>query len=124
MLQAPQGRNGVNYLTEQSRRDFCRLTGEHAPPSDERLKMGVDHAIFKKRLSFTRAPDWVQCELCQRNGEHLPARFVVAVDDESDRPPPIESRTLRLLCIDCSALVEGAIDAAEWKRRTNFSAAE
>ncbi len=86
--------------------------------------MSVDHRIFKKRLSFTRAPDWVQCELCQRNGEHLPARFVVAVDDESDRPPPIESRTLRLLCIDCSALVEGAIDAAEWKRRTNFSVAE
>jgi len=46
---------------------------------------------------------------------------VVAVDDESDPPPPIESKTLRLLCIDCSALVEGAIDAAEWKRRTNFS---
>jgi hypothetical protein len=31
---------------------------------------------------------------------------------------------LRLLCIDCSALVEGAIDAAEWKRRTNFSVVE
>jgi len=90
---------------------------------DERLKMRVDRTVFRKRLSFRRAPDWVQCELCQRNGEHLPARFVVAVDDESDRPPPIESRTLRLLCVDCSALVEGAIDAAEWKRRTNFSVA-
>src|SRR5713226_950499 len=71
---------------------------------DGRLRMNVDRPIFKQRLSFRRAPDWVQCELCQRNGEHLPARFVVAVDDESDRPPPIESRTLRLLCIDCSAL--------------------
>ena len=68
--------------------------------------MSVDGTIFRKRLSFTRAPDWVQCELCQRAGEHLPARFVVAVDDESDRPPPVESKTLRLLCIDCSALVE------------------
>jgi hypothetical protein len=85
--------------------------------------MSVDQTIFRKRLSFRRAPDWVQCELCQRNGENLPARFVVAVDDESDRPPPVESRALRLLCVDCSALVEGAIDAAEWKRRTNFSVA-
>lgn len=92
-------------------------------PSDERLKMSVDQPVFRKRLSFRRAPDWVQCELCQRNGEHLPARFVVALDDESDRPPPVESRALRLLCVDCSALVEGAIDAAEWKRRTNFSVA-
>jgi hypothetical protein len=124
MLKASRGLQRGNHLTERSRRDFRRLRGEHAPQSDERLKMSVDHTIFKKRLSFTRAPDWVQCELCQRNGEHLPARFVVAVDDESDRPPPIESRTLRLLCIDCSALVEGAIDAAEWKRRTNFSVAE
>jgi hypothetical protein len=84
----------------------------------------VGHTIFKKRLSFTQAPDWVQCELCLRNGEHLPPRFVVAVDDESDPPPTIDSKTLRLLCIDCSALVEGSIDAAEWKRRTNFRVAD
>jgi len=84
----------------------------------------VEKTVFKKRLSFTRAPDWIKCELCQRNGEHLPARFVVAVDDEADRPPPTDSKTLRLLCVDCSALVEGAIDAAEWKRRTNFSIAK
>jgi hypothetical protein len=84
----------------------------------------VDGPIFKKRLSFRRAPDWVQCELCQRKGERLPARFVVAVDDESDREPPVDSKTLRLLCVDCSALVEGAIDTTEWKRRTNFRVAE
>ncbi len=84
----------------------------------------MDGPIFKKRLSFRRAPDWVQCELCQRKGERLPARFVVAVDDESDREPPVDAKTLRLLCVDCSALVEGAIDAAEWKRRTNFRVAE
>jgi hypothetical protein len=86
--------------------------------------MSGNRTIFRKRLAFRRAPDWVQCELCQRNGEHLPARFVVAVDDESDPPPPIESKTLRLLCIDCSALVEGSIDTTEWKRRTNFRVAE
>jgi hypothetical protein len=93
-------------------------------PFDERQKTTMDGSIFRKRLSFQRAPEWVQCELCQRNGERLPARFVIAVDDESDPPPTLESKTLRLLCLDCSALVEGAIDAAEWKRRTNFSVAE
>jgi hypothetical protein len=104
---------------------MCRPTGESTlTPSGARAEMRVDGTIFRKRLSFTRAPDWVQCELCQRAGEHLPARFVVAVDDESDRPPPVESKTLRLLCIDCSALVEGAIDATEWKRRTNFVTAK
>jgi hypothetical protein len=104
---------------------MCRPAGESTlTPSGARAEMRVDGTIFRKRLSFTRAPDWVQCELCQRAGEHLPARFVVAVDDESDRPPPVESKTLRLLCIDCSALVEGAIDATEWKRRTNFVTAK
>lgn len=93
-------------------------------PSDEPRNTSMDGPVFRKRPSFKRAPDWVQCELCQRNGERLPARFVVAVDDESDRPQPVDSKTLRLLCVDCSALVEGAIDAAEWKRRTNFRLAE
>ena len=84
----------------------------------------VDRPVFKKRLSFRRAPDWVQCELCQRKGPSLPARFVVAVDDEENRPAPVESNTLVLLCVDCSALVEGAIDANEWRRRTNCRPAE
>ena len=97
---------------------------ESALRHSTRLKTIVDRSIFRKRISFKRAPEWVQCELCQRNGERLPARFVIAVDDESDPPSPLESKTLRLLCLDCSALVEGAIDAAEWKRRTNFSVAE
>ena len=97
---------------------------ESALRHSKRLKTIVDRSVFRKRISFKRAPEWVQCELCQRNGERLPARFVIAVDDESDPPPPLESKTLRLLCLDCSALVEGAIDAAEWKRRTNFSVAE
>ncbi len=86
--------------------------------------MGVDHPIFRKRLSYRRAPDWVQCELCQRKGPSLPARFVVAVDDEESEQTLVESNTLVLLCIDCSALVEGAIDADEWKRRTKFSPAQ
>jgi hypothetical protein len=84
----------------------------------------VDHPIFKKRLSFTRAPDWVKCELCQRKGPNLPARFVVAVNDEENRPTLVESNTLVLLCVDCSALVDGAIDANEWRRRTNSRPAE
>jgi hypothetical protein len=86
--------------------------------------MGGEHPIFKKRLSYRRAPDWVQCELCQRRGPNLPARFVVAVDDEESRQTPAESNTLVLLCVDCSALADGAIDAEEWRRRTNFRPAQ
>ncbi len=86
--------------------------------------MGANRPIFRKRLSYRRAPDWVQCELCQRKGPHLPARFVVAVDDEEGEQAPSESNTLVLLCIDCSALAEGAIDADEWKRRTKFGPAQ
>lgn len=86
--------------------------------------MAASRPIFKKRLSYARAPHWVQCELCERKGPSLPARFVVAVDDEEPRKTPPESNTLVLLCVDCSALVEGAIDAAEWRRRTSARAAE
>ncbi|HZO81065.1 MAG TPA: hypothetical protein VFB33_05175 [Candidatus Binataceae bacterium] len=86
--------------------------------------MSADHPVFKKRLPYRRAPDWVKCELCQRNAPHLPARFVVAVNEEADEQPPVESNSLVLLCIDCSALVEGAIDADEWKRRTGFRSAQ
>lgn len=96
--------------------------------------MSAGRPIFRKRLSFKRAPDWVQCELCQRKGSHLPARFVMAIDDEEaeakiDAEADPEAKApaasaLRLLCVDCSALVEGAIDAAEWKRRTNFCPAQ
>lgn len=88
--------------------------------------MGVDRVIFRKHLAFRRAPDWVQCELCERKGPRLPARFVMAVNEEEagqEQAPaeqaPAESNTLVLLCVDCSALVDGAIDANEWRRRTN-----
>jgi hypothetical protein len=87
-------------------------------------EMSVDRPIFRKRLSYRRAPDWIQCELCQRKGPSLPARFVVAVDDEESQPAAADSNTLVLLCIDCSALVEGAIDAVEWRRRTNVRPAQ
>jgi hypothetical protein len=87
----------------------------------ERRRTGLDRHIFIKRLLFRRAPAWVQCELCQRSGEPMPERFVVAMD-AADTPQPIESKLTRQLCVDCSALVDGVIDTAEWKRRTNFRA--
>jgi hypothetical protein len=64
-----------------------------------------------------RAPGWIQCELCERQGIHPPARFVMAIDEESGQRAAV---ALRLLCVDCSALVEGTIDDEEWKRRTNL----
>ncbi len=81
----------------------------------------VERRLFRKRLLFRRAPDWIQCELCERQGAHLPARFVMAVEEEeSIEKPSVGASALRLLCPDCSALVDGTIDAEEWKRRTNF----
>jgi hypothetical protein len=81
--------------------------------------------LFRKRMIFRRAPDWIQCELCERHGARLPARFVMAVDEEeSEGVPSAGASALRLLCADCSALVEGTIDAEEWKRRTKFTTAQ
>lgn len=78
--------------------------------------MHVDRPLFGRRMFAKRAPSWVKCELCERQGTRLPDRFVIA----ADRNGPVEKSALVLLCADCSALVEGAIDAAEWKRRTKF----
>ena len=81
----------------------------------------MERRLFRKRLLFRRAPDWVQCELCERQGAQMPARLVMAVDDEDSGEKTLAGvSALRLLCADCSALVDGTIDAKEWKRRTNF----
>jgi len=72
-----------------------------------------------------RAPQWIQCELCERQGAYPPTRFVMAVDEaESEGKGSAAASALRLLCSDCSALVEGTIDDDEWKRRTNFTSPE
>jgi hypothetical protein len=68
------------------------------------------------QLVERRAPSWVNCELCKCQGIHSRARFVIAEDETAMRASP-ELPELMLLCADCSAVAEGAIDASEWKRR-------
>jgi hypothetical protein len=75
---------------------------------------------FNKRL-IPRAPGWIHCELCERQCAHLPTRFVMAIDEEEVGGNTSDaSGALRLLCTDCSALVDGTIDDEEWKRRTDL----
>ena len=61
------------------------------------------------------APNWINCEFCKCQGIHSRARLVIA-DETATRASP-ELPELVLLCADCSAVAEGAIDASEWKRR-------
>jgi Flp pilus assembly pilin Flp len=46
----------------------------------------------------------------------------MAIDEEEGEASHASS-LLRLLCTDCSALVDGAIGDEEWKRRTNLQPA-
>jgi hypothetical protein len=69
-----------------------------------------------ERLVERGAPNWINCELCKCQGIHWQARFVIAEDETAGRASP-ELPELVLLCSDCSAVAEGAIDASEWKRR-------
>jgi hypothetical protein len=46
----------------------------------------------------------------------------MALDDEESGATSVSS-LLRLLCTDCSALVDGKINDEEWKRRTNLQPA-
>jgi len=81
----------------------------------------VNAILLNEGLPLKRAPGWIQCELCERQGAHLPPRFVMAVDEEeTEGKASPASSLLRLLCADCSALVDGTIDDDEWKRRTNL----
>jgi len=50
----------------------------------------------------------------------MQTRFVMAVDEEGEEKSVAADSALRLLCADCSALLQGNIDDDEWKRRTNF----
>jgi hypothetical protein len=86
-------------------------------------KPSVACQTFKKRILLRRAPASVQCELCQRHGARTAGNFTPAAIKGSDRLTVVGPETARALCVDCSDLLEGTIDVAEWKRRTNFRAA-
>ena len=62
-------------------------------------------------------PSWIHCELCERRDVQRQELFAVA--EEQAGSEAAESVALVLLCRDCSALAEGAIDQPEWRRRTN-----
>ncbi len=72
--------------------------------------------MLAEQLVERGAPNWINCELCKCQGTHWQARFVIAEDETAGRASP-ELPELVLLCSDCSAVAEGAIDASEWKRR-------
>ena len=73
----------------------------------------------EEQLVERGAPNWINCELCKCQGTHRQARFVIAEDETAGRASP-ELPELVLLCADCSAVAEGAIDPSEWKRRQSF----
>ena len=75
-----------------------------------------EYLLPDEQLVERGAPNWINCELCKCRGTRWQARFVVAEDEAGGGASP-ESPELVLLCADCSALAEGAIDASEWKRR-------
>ena len=70
----------------------------------------------EEQLVGRGAPNWINCELCKCQGTHWQARFVIAEDETAGSASP-ELPELVLLCADCSAVAEGAIDPSEWKRR-------
>jgi hypothetical protein len=72
--------------------------------------------LSEEQLVERGAPNWINCELCKCQGTHWQARFVIAEDETVGRASP-ELPELVLLCSDCSAVAEGAIEASEWKRR-------
>ena len=75
-----------------------------------------EYFLPAEQLVERGAPNWINCELCKCQGTHWQARFVIAEDETAGRASP-ELPELVLLCADCSAVAEGAIDPAEWKRR-------
>jgi len=81
----------------------------------ERLRESGDR-LPEEHLVERGAPNWINCELCKCQGTHWQARFVIAEDETAGRASP-ELPELVLLCADCSAVAEGAIDPSEWKRR-------
>ena len=70
----------------------------------------------EEQLVALGPPNWINCELCKCQGTHGQARFVIAEDQTAGIASP-ELPELVLLCADCSAVAEGAIDPSEWKRR-------
>jgi hypothetical protein len=77
---------------------------------------GEEYPLVEEQLVGRGAPSWINCELCKCQRTHWQARFVIAEDQTAGRASP-ELAELVLLCADCSAVAEGAIDASEWKRR-------
>ena len=72
--------------------------------------------MFEKQLVERGAPNWINCELCNAQGVHWQARFVIAENEAVERAS-FDLPELVLLCGDCSAVAKGEIDESEWKRR-------
>jgi len=75
--------------------------------------------LGRQRLFEGDVPSWIHCELCERRDVQRQELFVVAEDDEAHYTAFAESAALVLLCTDCLAIAEGAIDQLECSRRTN-----
>ncbi len=100
--------------------------------------MPINSPVPQDQYSVTRprAPGWISCELCERPASRPHRRLRLTLlrrdgDDPSDAvgdgASPREAGNpamLVLLCSDCCALIVGAIDDDEWRRRTNDSLAQ
>ena len=85
--------------------------GQFVRPVTLRM-LGCPRSVFEGEM-----PSWINCELCERSDVQHQELFTIAeVQAGNDAA---DSATLMLLCRDCSALAEGAIDQLEWSHKTN-----